>query len=128
MAGSKDSHAPQCFGDGDRMNKYGAKKTTVNGITFDSRAEARRYDDLLLLQRAGHISGLTLQVPFELAKSVKFAGSARAKPAIKYIADFVYSEGGKTVVEDCKGVLTKEFQIKRHLMLANRGIDVRLSK
>lgn len=113
-----------------RVNKFFAKKTEVAGIMFDSRAEARRYGDLVLLQRAGHISGLTLQVPFELAVSVKFSGSSRAKPALKYIADFVYSDTktGKIVVEDCKGALTKEFQIKRHLMLANRGIDVRLSK
>lgn len=112
------------------MNKYGAHKTTVGALKFDSKAEARRYGDLVLLQKAGHISGLTLQVPFVLARSVKFAGAARAKPAMKYVADFVYTDTatGKIVVEDCKGMVTPLFQAKRHWMLATLGIDVKVSK
>jgi hypothetical protein len=111
-------------------NKFGAKKTMVGDLQFDSKAEAKRYGQLVLLQKAGEIAGLVLQVPFELAKSVKFAGSARAKPALRYVADFVYTDvaAGKIVVEDCKGVITEGFQIKRHLMLAVHGIDVRLTK
>ena len=111
------------------MNKFGAIKTKVAGKTFDSKAEARRYCELKMLQCSGAIAGLTLQVPFELARSVKFAGSKRAKPAMKYIADFVYTDikTGKIVVEDSKGVVTPLFQAKRHWMLAVHGIDIRLT-
>lgn len=112
------------------MNKFGAKKTVVDGITFDSKAEGRRYSQLVLMQKAGQVAGLTLQVPFVLAQSVKFAGATRAKPALRYVADFVYTDvaAGVIVVEDCKGVLTEGFKIKRHLMLSVHGVDVRLSK
>jgi hypothetical protein len=110
------------------MNKYGAKKTSVNGILFDSKAESSRYSDLALLEKAGHISGLTCQVPFELAPSVKYLGDKRAKPPLRYVADFVYCENGVIVVEDCKGVITDGFRIKRHLMKWVKGIDVRISK
>jgi hypothetical protein len=111
-------------------NKYGAKKTVVDGITFDSKAEASRYGALKLLQKAGHITALELQVPFILAPQVRFEGAARAKPALKYVADFVYVEcdTNRKIVEDCKGVLTDAFQIKRHFMLSVHGISVRLSK
>lgn len=112
------------------MNKFKAKKTSVNGITFDSKAEARRYGDLSMLEKAGHIKDLKLQVPYILAPRVKFDGSPRAKPALKYVADFAYTEcdTGRAIVEDCKGVLTEGFQIKRHLMLSVHGIDVRISR
>jgi hypothetical protein len=109
------------------MNKFGAKKTEVGGIKFDSKAEARRYQALLMLEKAGHIAGLTCQVPFVLAPSVKFEGAKRAKPAMRYIADFVYSENGKIVVEDVKGVITPLFQAKRHWLKAMHGIDVRVT-
>ena len=109
------------------MNKYGARKTQVNGIMFDSMAEARRYGQLLILQKAGHVSGLTLQVPFILADSVILDG--RKKPALRYIADFVYCDIklGQIVVEDVKGVRTPLFRVKQHLMKSVHGIDVRLS-
>lgn len=109
-------------------NKYGAKKTEVDGIVFDSKVESRRYLDLVLLEKTGQITGLTCQVPFELAPSVKYQGDKRAKPPLRYVADFVYYENGVIVVEDCKGVLTSAFKIKRHLMKWAKGIDVRLSK
>jgi len=111
-------------------SKFKAKKTSVNGMTFDSKAEARRYGDLYLMEKSGHIKDLRLQVPYILAPRVKFEGSPSAKPALKYVADFSYIEAdtGRAIVEDCKGVLTEGFQIKRHLMLSVHGIDVRLSK
>jgi hypothetical protein len=109
-------------------NKYAARKTVVGEFTFDSKAEARRYGDLLLLQRAGVITGLELQVPFILAPRVHFEGAKRAKPALRYVADFCYVEGGSQIIEDTKGVLTDAFQIKRHLMLSVHGLNVRLSK
>lgn len=112
------------------MNKYGAKKTTIGGITFDSIAEARRYSQLLVLARSGVICNLSMQVAFVLCPSVKFKGTARAKPALRYVADFVYTDcaTGQQVVEDVKGVLTDVFAIKRHLMLAVHGIDILITK
>ena len=110
------------------MNKFGAIKTEVNGLKFDSKAEARRYGQLLDLSRAGLITGLTMQVPFELAPGVKLAGAKRAKPPLRYIADFVYSDTkwGQIVVEDVKGVITPLFRVKQHLMKSVHGIDVRV--
>ena len=109
------------------VSKYRNTKTTVAGVTFDSKREAARHAELLLLQRAGHITDLRLQVPFELVKGVKFAGAARARPALRYVADFVYTERDKQVIEDVKGVETTEFKIKRHLMLALLGLEVRVT-
>ena len=111
------------------MNKYGAKKTMVDGIMFDSQKEAMRYLELTKLQKDGVISGLVTQQVFVLAKGVKFSGEKRAKPALRYISDFVYSNPrtGAVVVEDCKGMKTPAFNIKRHLMLALLGIDVVLT-
>lgn len=113
-----------------KQNKFGAQKTVVDGISFDSRAEARRYSQLLILQRVGDIAGLTRQVAYVLAPSVKFEGATRAKPALRYIADFVYSEtaSGKIICEDVKGVITPVFALKRHLMLSQLGINIRITK
>jgi len=110
------------------VNKFGAKKTVVDGITFDSKAESKRYSTLSLMQRAGLISDLKRQVVYALAPSVKYSGDARAKPALRYVADFTYIEGGQLVVDDTKGVITEGFRIKRHLMKSVHGIDLRLSK
>ena len=108
------------------MNKYGAIKTEVAGIKFDSRAEARRYGELIMLERAGAISGLTRQVSYPLLPSVKFKGSKRAQPALRYIADFTYSDTdtGAIICEDVKGVQTPLFRAKRHMMLALLGIHI----
>lgn len=92
------------------MNKYHNKKTTVGDITFDSRAEAARYAELKLLERAGAISGLRLQVSFELVP--KQSGER----SVVYKADFVYTERGRTVVEDVKGMRTRDYIIKRKLL------------
>lgn len=111
------------------VGKYGNKKTTTDdGVKFDSRAEARRWGSLSALLRAGKISDLRRQVVYELVPSVKFVDANRAKPAIRYVADFVYVEKGVEVIEDVKGVLTPEFKLKRHLMKALLGLDVRLTK
>jgi hypothetical protein len=106
-------------------NKYGAIKTVVDGITFDSMGESERYKDLKHLEKAELIKDLKLQVPFELVPAVKING--RTKPAMKYIADFVYFDVRKNseVVEDFKGgVLTPEYRIKRHLMKWRHNIDI----
>lgn len=104
-------------------SKYGAKKTQVDGITFDSKAEAARYTELKMLERAGQISKLELQPTYELAPSVILGG--RKKPALRYRADFRYTDHlGNVIVEDVKGVRTAEYQIKRHLMKFVHGIDI----
>lgn len=101
------------------MSKYHNTKTTVNGIAFDSKKEAARYGELVWLAKAGAIQDLRLQVPFELIP--KQAGER----AVRYIADFVYMENGKMVVEDVKGVRTDVYKIKKKLMLAVHGIRIR---
>ena len=112
-----------------RVAKYGNKKTTTaDGVKFDSRAEARRWSQLSELMSLGEISDLRRQVAYELVPSVRFADANRAKPAIRYVADFVYVEKGAEVIEDVKGVLTPEFKLKRHLMKALLGLEVRLTK
>ena len=112
------------------MNKYLNKKTEYGGIKFDSKAEASRYRDLELLQKAGNISGLLRQISFVLAPSVKFDGAKKAKPALRYVADFMYSDTktGKIVIEDCKGMITREFRIKQHLMKSVHGVEIKLTK
>jgi hypothetical protein len=108
-----------------RASKYRNKKTVVNGITFDSQAEARRYLALRQLEQDRVISNLRLQVKFELVPAVRLLGNLRATPALRYVADFVYTDsGGKTVVEDVKGVITPVYRIKRHLMKHVFNIDI----
>lgn len=119
-------------------SKYKAIKTTINGIEFDSRKEARRYQELLLLERSGAISSLQLQVKFVLIpaqyEEVERYGKNGNKlkshrrlveKEVSYIADFVYWEGGKLIVEDTKGFKTKDYIIKRKLMLYEKGIKIR---
>lgn len=106
------------------MNKYRNKQVTRNGITFDSRKEAKRFAELQLLERAGAIADLKRQVKFELIPSQRIDGKVVERPCT-YVADFVYREGGRTVVEDTKGFRTKDYIIKRKLMLKVHGIRIR---
>jgi Protein of unknown function (DUF1064) len=108
--------------------KYKSIRTTVGGITFDSKSEARRYSELRLLEREGQISDLELQPSFILAPSVRFSDSKRTKPALKYIADFEYMEKGVKIIEDVKGMQTPVFKIKRHLLKVIHNIDLRITK
>ena len=108
------------------MSKYKAQKTTVDGITYDSHKEARRAQELRLMLRAGIISNLREQVPYELIPAQKNEYGKVIERAVIYKADFVYDdEKGKTVVEDTKGVRTKEYVIKRKLMLYEYGIRIK---
>lgn len=105
-----------------KPNKFNAVKTTVGGLVFDSKGESQRYADLLLLQKAGQISGLKRQVPFRL--------EAGGQLICRYIADFQYIENGVAVTEDFKGsmaVATDLFRLKKRLMQVLLGIDVRIS-
>ena len=105
-------------------SKYHSKKTVVDGVEFDSRKEARRYSELLLLERAGAITELERQVKYELLPSQRIDGKVVERP-VSYVADFQYKQDGKTVVEDTKGFKTKEYIIKRKLMLWVHGIKIR---
>lgn len=118
--------------------KYKNKKVVADGITFDSQKEYQRYCELKLLEKAGVISDLRLQVPYELVppqyeyyerygkngKRLK-DGKRTIEHAVKYVADFVYIEDGKTIVEDSKGMHTKDYIIKRKLMLYVHGVRIR---
>lgn len=106
------------------MNKYKSRKVKVGGMVFDSRKEYIRYCELLLMQRAGKISDLQRQVKFELIPSQKENGKV-VERACTYIADFVYEENGKKVVEDTKGFKTKDYVIKRKLMMYTHGIRIK---
>lgn len=100
------------------MSKYHAKKVSMYGISFDSGKEAMRYAELLTMQRSGKITGLKRQVRFNLIPKQD------GERACDYIADFVYDKDGKTVVEDVKGMRTREYIIKRKLMLFRHGIHI----
>jgi hypothetical protein len=99
------------------MTKYNARKTTVDGYTFDSKAEAARYSELRLLEQAGEIHGLVVHPRFELQPA--FDRGGRRERAICYIADFQYNmEPGITIVEDVKGgkaTQTEVFRLKRKM-------------
>ena len=95
------------------MSKYKNKKVQIDMYVFDSIAESRRYKELALLEKAGEIENLQLQPKFLLQESFKKNGKTYRK--IEYIADFMYEEKGKVIVEDVKGMETKEFKIKRKL-------------
>lgn len=106
--------------------KYNNKKVTVNGQVFDSKKEANRYKELLLLEKSGAIKDLRMQVKFTLIPAQRDEATGKViERECSYKADFVYSEGEKTVVEDVKGFRTKEYIIKRKLMLWRYGIRIR---
>lgn len=99
---------------GSRRPKYGNKKTTVNGIVFDSQKESKRYQELSMLQKSGLIEGLKIQVRFSICP--KSGGNKRER---FYIADFVYVEGGKKIIEDVKSEITRKnpvYSLKKALV------------
>ena len=116
-------------------SKYGSKKVTVDGVTFDSQKEYRRFRELSLLERAGKITDLQRQITYLLIPCQyepdtigKRGGVKRGKlleREVSYVADFVYTQDGKTIVEDTKGFKTKDYIIKRKLMLHVHGIRIK---
>lgn len=116
-------------------NKYHAKKTVVDGITFDSSKEAHRYQELKMLEKAGEISDLRMQVeyvlipeqrePYTIGKRGGITKGKVIERKCSYVADFVYKENGETVVEDVKGMRLQDYKIKRKLMLYLNGIRIR---
>ena len=99
-----------------KENKYHAKKTEVDGIRYDSKKEANRYQELLMLERAGQIKDLRRQVRYELQEGFIGISGKLVRP-IYYVADADYYEGGKHIVEDVKSpaTKTKTYLIKRKL-------------
>ncbi len=104
--------------------KYKNEKVYQLGMTFDSKKEAVRYRELLLLEKAGVIKNLQRQVKFELIPSQRINGKV-VERACDYIADFVYEKDGEIIVEDTKGFKTKDYIIKRKLMLHTLGIRIK---
>jgi hypothetical protein len=108
------------------VSKYNSKKTVVDGQTFDSKKEANRYQELVLLEKAGVIKNLSRQVKFVLIPSQRDESGKVIERECSYKADFMYyDEAGETIVEDVKGFRTKEYIIKRKLMLYQYGIRIR---
>lgn len=116
-------------------NKYLNKKITMDGETFDSLKEYRRFCELRLLQRAGKIKDLKRQVKFVLIPTQREPDKIGVRGGVKkgrvieqecvYLADFTYyTDSGDYVVEDTKGVRTKDYIIKRKLMLYMNGIRI----
>lgn len=100
--------------------KYRNQPVTVGGARFDSKREAARWQELQLLARAGAITELQRQVRYPLTVNGVTIGT--------YTADFVYQEDGQTVVEDTKGVITREFRRTAKLMRAIHGIAIRVTR
>jgi hypothetical protein len=103
---------------GDGHNKYNAKRTEVDGITFDSKMESRRYIQLKQLEKGGVIRDLELQPRYPLTSNDVLICT--------YVADFRYwdNEREREVVEDVKGKITREYRIKKKWMLALYDIEV----
>lgn len=110
-----------------KRSKYGNTKLVVDGYTFDSKAEATRYGELLQLERAGRITHLEVHPKFALLPALKWNG--KTLRARHYVADFSYREverPGRDIVEDVKGMRTKDYLLKRHMLLAwYPGIEFR---
>jgi hypothetical protein len=104
-------------------SKYHSRKTTVDGITFDSIREANRYQELRLLERAGEIKDLELQPRFTLQEAFEIAGRHVRK--IEYVADFAYVKDGRPVIEDVKGMKTDVYKIKKKLFEKQYNIEIK---
>lgn len=118
------------------QSKYKAKKTEVDGEKFDSVKESRRYTQLKLLERAGEISDLRRQVKYVLIPAQREPDTVGVRGGrikgkllereVAYIADFVYKDKtGEEIVEDTKGFRTKEYVLKRKMMLYLHGIKIK---
>lgn len=100
------------------MTKYHAQKTTVDGITFDSRLEATRYQQLRLLEKADEITALVLQPEFQILRGFINPDTGEKTRSRFYVGDFQYIDNAtnKMIVEDTKGMETPEFRLKWDLV------------
>lgn len=103
-----------------RFNKYSATKTYSElwEMTFDSKAEATRADELFQLQKAKEIKDLEFQPIYYLCEH----------PSIKIKLDFKYKKGKETIIEDVKGFIERDFRVKCAWLKEKHGVDVRLLK
>lgn len=99
-----------------RISKYNNKPVVVDGHHFPSRREANRYAELKLMERAGLIAELKLQVPFPI--------EVNGKIVTRYVADFTYKQEGKFICEDCKGFRTDVYKLKKKCVQAAFGIVI----
>lgn len=108
-----------------KRSKYRNKKTIVDGVTLDSRKEARHYSFLKLLEQRGDITGLKCQVKFDFKINDQFLRYVDSNRVIKYVADFEYFDmyGNRKVV-DVKGFKTRDYLIKKALMMTVHSILV----
>lgn len=97
-------------------SKYRNSPTVVDGVTFASKAEARRYSELKLSEKAGQIASLKVHPEFYL--------EVNGVQICKYVGDFGYYANGRYVLEDVKGVRTAVYQLKKRLMLACLAIPI----
>jgi hypothetical protein len=104
-----------------RQTKYRAVKTVVDGIRFDSKLEAKRYQELRLLEQSKAISALICQERFPITVP---STSGRLAHICDYIADFAYWSDGCRVVEDVKGMRTPVYRLKKKLVEAMYGITI----
>jgi len=102
------------------VSKYRNKKVVIDGIAFDSQAEGRRYSDLKLLSMGRAITELELQPRYDFELNGVKIGF--------YKADFRYIENGETVVEDVKGIKTPVYNLKKRMMRAFHGIEIKETK
>ena len=109
------------------MNKYGNRKTVIDGQVFDSRKEASRWIELKYMERAGLIKDLQRQYPITLIPSQKDGNGKVIERPSKYVAVFAYTENGKKVIEDVKSsaTKTKEYILKRKMLLYYYGIRIK---
>lgn len=106
-----------------KANKYGNRKTDVDDIKFDSKAEADYYASLLLMKRAGEIKDFTLQPEFTLQEAFTSKGGRKVSK-MKYVADFlVYYPNGNVEVVDVKG-FENQLYINKRKMLLKQNTDI----
>ena len=95
--------------------KYKNKKTIVDDIQFDSKLEAKRYNELKLLEKSGKIKELKLQPSFELIPSFKKNGKTFRKAIYKADFSYIDTETGETIIEDTKGYVTELYKLKKKI-------------
>lgn len=96
-----------------KRTKFGNRAVVIDGLRFDSKREGRRYVELRMLKIAGEINNLKVHTVFQLS-------------ICKYISDFdYYTKDGVYVVEDSKGFMTKDYILKKKMMLAELKIEIK---
>lgn len=108
--------AQQFAGIGGKKSKFGNRKKMLDGLTFDSTREARRYQDLALMQKAGQIIDLRRQVPYPIR--------INGIHVCDWLADFVYRQQNRIIVEDCKGHKTDIYKLKKKMVEAEYGFRI----